>query len=607
MSKYPKIYSFCDAGCRWETVHKRDFLQSATLFLCDSVDGAFTLEKEKKYRVYKSTELGDAKYGLTLKFTSTYDVGGEIKTVTVTYAIDDSVEGIDATNKTYIEIRPLKFLAGYYESVVLWWYSIDIGGVEKTFELGFGEDVDAVIECAVTLEGAKVCCEVNEYAEPSQIIARLEDLAQQTGNDPNAAMSQNAITGAFERYTGAVNLYNYNIQRATINDGVLTPYKSRIATGWFIPLNGATAVILSADLGYCFGAEFYSEPYEKDYITDLEYAGLDEGGWGTGTHAIHIPADAKYMRCVARKLDNSDISDTEYMPMYAQLVFGYFAVDTATVKTFDLTELGLPSIGGVGETVVATPDTTEIAQALQAGTVRFRLKVGQNTIEIQTANACMPSNGVYWCTAFSDDVITGTPLMLIICVNNNNGYNEIRASISTIGGVTSETVKTFDLVELGLPPIEIDDYGVDVETDTTEIAQALQDGTVRFRVNFAHYEEGTTIEVQPANVFVASDGVYWCTAISEVSSRPAILTIRIANYDTTKYIRANISLLEEKNHALSPSTIDMTAFETEGKIVETYRTYGGDTIQKTTTMEFDSNGNPVKIISDTGFETTLTW
>lgn len=493
MSKYPKIYSFCDAGCRWETVHKRDFLQSATLFLCESVDGAFTLEKEKKYRVYKSTELGDAKYGLTLKITSTYDVGGEIKTETVTYAIDDSVEGIDATNKTYIEIRPLKFLMGYYESLILWWYSIDIGGVEKTFPLGFGEGVDAVIECAITLEGAKVCCEVNEYAEPSQIIARLENLAQRTGNDPNAAMSQNAITGAFERYTGAVNLYNYNIQRATIDGGVLEPYEKRIATGWFIPLNGATAVILSADFGYCFGAEFYSGPYEKDYITDLEYAGFDEDGWGTGTHAIHIPADAKYMRCVARKLDNSDISDTEYMPMYAQLVFDYFAGDTATVKTFDLTELGLPSIGGVDETVYATADTTEIAQALQEGTVRFRLQIAQNTIEVQTANVCMTDAGQYWCTAFSDDVLSGTPLMLTIGVSNSNGFNEIRASVSMLGGSGAETA------------------------------------TVK--------------------------------------------------------------------------TIDMTSFEESGQIVETY----ADGTSKTTTMEFDDDGNPVKITDGDGNVTTITW
>ena len=54
---------------------------------------------------------------------------------------------------------------------------------------------------------------------------------------------------------------------------------------------------------------------------------------------------------------------------------------------------------------------------------------------------------------------------------------------------------------------------------------------------------------------------------------------------------------------VSASGIDLSAFDTEGKIVETFQ--NGTT--KTTTLEFDANGNPVKITDSDGNVTTLTW
>lgn len=54
---------------------------------------------------------------------------------------------------------------------------------------------------------------------------------------------------------------------------------------------------------------------------------------------------------------------------------------------------------------------------------------------------------------------------------------------------------------------------------------------------------------------------------------------------------------------VSASGIDLSAFDTEGKIVETFQ--NGRT--KTTTLEFDANGNPVKITDSDGNVTTLQW
>ena len=51
------------------------------------------------------------------------------------------------------------------------------------------------------------------------------------------------------------------------------------------------------------------------------------------------------------------------------------------------------------------------------------------------------------------------------------------------------------------------------------------------------------------------------------------------------------------------TSIDMSAFDSEGKIVETFE----DGTSKTTVIEFDEGGNPVKITDGDGNVTVLTW
>ena len=53
----------------------------------------------------------------------------------------------------------------------------------------------------------------------------------------------------------------------------------------------------------------------------------------------------------------------------------------------------------------------------------------------------------------------------------------------------------------------------------------------------------------------------------------------------------------------TPVAIDLSAFDTEGKIVETFE----DGSTETTTMEFDDNKRPIKITDGDGHVTTLTW
>ncbi len=67
MSKNPKIYGFCDAGCKWETVHKDDFDRSAA-FVAMPIQGGdtFVLEPLKTYRVKKATSLANSGLGFHL-------------------------------------------------------------------------------------------------------------------------------------------------------------------------------------------------------------------------------------------------------------------------------------------------------------------------------------------------------------------------------------------------------------------------------------------------------------------------------------------------------------------------------------------------------------
>lgn len=55
MSNKPRIFANCPAGCKWETVHKDDFLNSASIVeMMPNDDGSFDLEVGKTYKLLES-------------------------------------------------------------------------------------------------------------------------------------------------------------------------------------------------------------------------------------------------------------------------------------------------------------------------------------------------------------------------------------------------------------------------------------------------------------------------------------------------------------------------------------------------------------------------
>ena len=55
--------------------------------------------------------------------------------------------------------------------------------------------------------------------------------------------------------------------------------------------------------------------------------------------------------------------------------------------------------------------------------------------------------------------------------------------------------------------------------------------------------------------------------------------------------------------SVAPTSINLSALDTDGTIVEEYP----DGTTKTTTMEFNGDGNPIKITDEDGNETVLVW
>lgn len=63
----PKIYGFCPAGCKWETVHKNDFDKSATYITEQPVsEGVWLLEPNKLYKIF--TDKTGGAYNCVLDF-----------------------------------------------------------------------------------------------------------------------------------------------------------------------------------------------------------------------------------------------------------------------------------------------------------------------------------------------------------------------------------------------------------------------------------------------------------------------------------------------------------------------------------------------------------
>lgn len=97
MSK-PKIYAFCPAGCKWETIHKDDFdaLTSSANVEPDSNDNWLLTELNCEYTLYKTLSTNNL-WNMVLNLR--YSVSGLTETININPDSSHSVTDLD--NKTY--------------------------------------------------------------------------------------------------------------------------------------------------------------------------------------------------------------------------------------------------------------------------------------------------------------------------------------------------------------------------------------------------------------------------------------------------------------------------------------------------------------------------
>lgn len=274
-----------------------------------------------------------------------------------------------------------------------------------------------------------------------------------------------------------------------------------------------------------------------------------------------------------------------------------------TIPYFDLVELGLPDVPVEGgEKVTVQTDATGMIEALFEGAVRFRVNLYYRSLTLKLVftlhDISSPDGTSYFCS-HALDLFGGVPMLLYMLIE----AGKVTAGITLLEEDTGEEepaaaeLPTFDLAALGLPTVPMDGTQVIVQTDTTEIMAALDKGAVKFIASFLFGDSAVTAEAVMNKISVAAMGAYVCSYAFEFNSLPMIFNL---------YVQENIILAFFTNLATveTPATsIDLSALDTEGKVVETY----ADGTSKTTTLEFDENGNPVKITDGDGNVTTLIW
>lgn len=117
------------------------------------------------------------------------------------------------------------------------------------------------------------------------------------------------------------------------------------------------------------------------------------------------------------------------------------------------------------------------------------------------------------------------------------------------------------------------------------------------------YREGMGGSITFGDVHFAFDetgtgNFYSCQASGSLGS--STMTV-IGIIGTLNFYKMGVDRITEIES--QSASVDLSAYESSGQIVETYE----DGTKKTTSVEFDENGNPIKITDSNGNETVLTW
>ena len=171
----------------------------------------------------------------------------------------------------------------------------------------------------------------------------------------------------------------------------------------------------------------------------------------------------------------------------------------------------------------------------------------------------------------------------------------------------SAKIPVFDLTAMGMEAVDINsNSSAIIETDTTEIYAALDKGAVTFSLSVTMNGETVTAICTAHSLKSMEYEQHQCVASLWLGND---LSYAAINVTKSGYIQVAAlpmaQMVKEFVDAANKTatTVDLSAYESNGTIVETYS--DGSTI--TYTMNFDDEGNPTKITDSDGNITNLTW
>lgn len=294
------------------------------------------------------------------------------------------------------------------------------------------------------------------------------------------------------------------------------------------------------------------------------------------------------------------------------------------VPEFDLTEMGLSALS-LNTSVTASGDMTELIGALKSGAVKLTLQAdfdgeGAVSYTLLTSNSLVTPESTV-ATAFIDTGNQKVSFNLIVLESLLLAFlktvYEVPAPDATLAGkilsvnaegnsawveAPSAETPVFDLASLGLPNIPYgNENGAYLETDTTEIMAALAKGAVTFKTT-ADVPYGDMILPMPfittLNPVLSGEQYVCATCLPMLTELDCIIV-----YVGDGYVKVAAYPVELGGAAEVATSIDLSMLESSGQIVETY----ADGSTKTTQLEFDASGNPIKITDGDGNVTEITW
>lgn len=172
------------------------------------------------------------------------------------------------------------------------------------------------------------------------------------------------------------------------------------------------------------------------------------------------------------------------------------------IPTFNFVEKGCPAVSIDGGITQFAMDTTEIMSALDKGAIKaiINFLLGSNTLSAAVVlnNISVSGAGSYICSCAFD--LDGAPLIF----NLNVTQGAVIAYFTHLSGGDYE-IPTFDLKAMGLPSISTGGSEVQLNTDTTEIMAALDNGSIKVIVDFVI---GGAAEIELNSVKLSEFGMY---------------------------------------------------------------------------------------------------